>query len=153
MKGMVCCFLWSGLACGVGAAFVQVTVYRRDADGKPLGNFRNGTFDIQKPLLVELVDNANLFFPAEPGRENAAFGYQLRDPLLQEIHHLAAQILLIFALGSLIEVKAGQERMERGAADMAVGFIVIPNMIAPLLPSPKFFKILKDYRAKLSGKQ
>lgn len=38
-------------------------------------------------------------------------------------------------------------------ADMAVGFIVIPNMIALLLLSPKFFKILKDYRAKLANKQ
>lgn len=36
-------------------------------------------------------------------------------------------------------------------ADMAVGFIVIPNMIAILLLSPKFFKIFKDYRAKLKA--
>lgn len=38
-------------------------------------------------------------------------------------------------------------------ADMAVGFIVIPNMIALLLLSPKFFEILKDYRAKLSERK
>lgn len=30
-------------------------------------------------------------------------------------------------------------------ADMAVGFIVIPNMIALLLLSPRFFKLLKEY--------
>ena len=38
-------------------------------------------------------------------------------------------------------------------ADMAVGFIVIPNMIALLLLSPKFFEILKDYRAKLAERK
>lgn len=38
-------------------------------------------------------------------------------------------------------------------ADMAVGFIVIPNMIALLLLSPKFFAILKDYRAKLAERK
>ena len=38
-------------------------------------------------------------------------------------------------------------------ADMAVGFFVIPNMIALLLLSPKFFEILKDYRAKLAERK
>ena len=38
-------------------------------------------------------------------------------------------------------------------ADMAVGFIVIPNMIALLLLSPKFFEIRKDYRAKLAERK
>lgn len=38
-------------------------------------------------------------------------------------------------------------------ADMAVRFIVIPNMIALLLLSPKFFEILKDYRAKLAERK
>ena len=33
-------------------------------------------------------------------------------------------------------------------ADMAVGFIVIPNMIALAALSPKFTKMFKDYRAK-----
>ena len=38
-------------------------------------------------------------------------------------------------------------------ADMAVGFIVIPNMIALLMLSPKFLEIFKGYRAQLkSGK-
>ena len=36
-------------------------------------------------------------------------------------------------------------------ADMAVGFIVIPNMIALLLLSPKFIQIYKDYREKLKA--
>ncbi len=36
-------------------------------------------------------------------------------------------------------------------ADMAVGFIVIPNMIALLLLSPKFVEIFKDYRKKLAS--
>ena len=35
----------------------------------------------------------------------------------------------------------------------AIGFIVIPNMIALLLLSPKFFEILKDYRAKLAERK
>lgn len=34
-------------------------------------------------------------------------------------------------------------------ADMAVGFIVIPNMIAILLLSPKFVSIFKDYIQQL----
>lgn len=34
-------------------------------------------------------------------------------------------------------------------ADMAVGFIVIPNMIALFLLSPEFFKRFKDYRNKI----
>lgn len=38
-------------------------------------------------------------------------------------------------------------------ADMAVGFIVIPNMIALLLLSPKFIELLKDYRAKLAERK
>ncbi|QAT48684.1 sodium:alanine symporter family protein [Caproiciproducens sp. NJN-50] len=37
-------------------------------------------------------------------------------------------------------------------ADMAVGFIVIPNMIALLLLSPKFLEIFKGYTAKLKAK-
>ena len=37
-------------------------------------------------------------------------------------------------------------------ADMAVGFIVIPNMIALLLLSPKFFALLKSYRTSLKEK-
>ncbi len=36
-------------------------------------------------------------------------------------------------------------------ADMAVGFIVIPNMIALLLLSPKFIQIYKDYRETLKS--
>ncbi len=35
-------------------------------------------------------------------------------------------------------------------ADMAVGFIVIPNMIALLLLSPKFIEVFRDYRKKLA---
>lgn len=38
-------------------------------------------------------------------------------------------------------------------ADMAVGCIVIPNMIALLLLSPKFIELLKDYRAKLAERK
>lgn len=38
-------------------------------------------------------------------------------------------------------------------ADMAVGFIVIPNMIALLLLSPKFFEILHGYLAELKQKE
>ncbi len=38
-------------------------------------------------------------------------------------------------------------------ADMAVGFIVIPNMIALLLLSPKFIELLKDYRVKLAERK
>ena len=38
-------------------------------------------------------------------------------------------------------------------ADMAVGFIVIPNMIALLLLSPKFFEIIKVYSAKLAERK
>ena len=38
-------------------------------------------------------------------------------------------------------------------ADMAVGFIVIPNMIALLLLSPKFFEILQGYLAELKQKE
>jgi AGCS family alanine or glycine:cation symporter len=34
-------------------------------------------------------------------------------------------------------------------ADMAVGFIIIPNMIALLLLSPKFAELVKEYRAKI----
>ena len=34
------------------------------------------------------------------------------------------------------------------SADMAVGFIVIPNMIALLALSPKFFKLFKEYKAQ-----
>lgn len=34
-------------------------------------------------------------------------------------------------------------------ADMAVGFIVIPNMVALFLLSPEFFKRFKDYRNKI----
>ena len=37
-------------------------------------------------------------------------------------------------------------------ADMAVGFIVIPNMIALLLLSPKFLKLFKEYKDKISKK-
>ncbi|MBQ0087103.1 MAG: sodium:alanine symporter family protein [Bacteroidales bacterium] len=33
-------------------------------------------------------------------------------------------------------------------ADMAVGFIVIPNMIALLALSPKFFKLLREYNLR-----
>ena len=38
-------------------------------------------------------------------------------------------------------------------ADMAVGFIVIPNMIAILLLSPKFFEIFHGYLADLKRKE
>lgn len=38
-------------------------------------------------------------------------------------------------------------------ADMAVGFIVIPNMIAILLLSPKFFEIFHGYLAELKQKE
>ena len=37
--------------------------------------------------------------------------------------------------------------------DMAVGFIVIPNMIAVLLLSPKFFEIFHGYLADLKRKE
>ncbi len=36
---------------------------------------------------------------------------------------------------------------------MAVGFIVIPNMIAVLLLSPKFFEIFHGYLADLKRKE
>ena len=36
---------------------------------------------------------------------------------------------------------------------MAVGFIVIPNMIAILLLSPKFFEICHGYLADLKRKE
>ncbi|MFR8284016.1 MAG: hypothetical protein ACLU9R_09225 [Faecalibacterium sp.] len=36
---------------------------------------------------------------------------------------------------------------------MAVGFIVIPNMIAILLLSPKFFEIFHGYLADLKQKE
>jgi Na+/alanine symporter len=33
-------------------------------------------------------------------------------------------------------------------ADMATGFLVIPNMIALILLSPVFIKLFKDFREK-----
>ena len=37
-------------------------------------------------------------------------------------------------------------------ADMAVGFIVIPNMIALLMLSPQFLKLFQEYRDSLKEK-
>lgn len=34
-------------------------------------------------------------------------------------------------------------------ADMAVGFIVIPNMIAIMILSPKFFELFHDYQSQI----
>jgi Na+/alanine symporter len=40
-----------------------------------------------------------------------------------------------------------------GNADMAVGLVFVPNMIALIALSPKFIKMFKEYSAALKAQQ